>query len=267
MDVQSLFEPILKIAMIFLRAGSLWMFFPIFSQGGIPGNVRLFGGIAFSAALLPLAGPKLPTWSVVAPPDMATMAGFIAREFLVGAGMALAVRWIYASITGASHWVGTQMGFSAGGLLDPEFQASDTSWSEFNQWVATILFFSCGGHLFLIQALATSYSFDLSQFSQTFFDGSQHGAFWIEMGRAFFIWMLKLSGPMVVVLLILQAALGVLSKFVPQINVWSVSIPVTIGAGVLVFSILSPLYGDALGELFKYEIQAQTLWMRAIGGR
>ena len=72
---------------------------------------------------------------------------------------------------------------------------------------------------------------------------------------------------MVVVLLLLQAALGILSKFIPQINIWSVSIPVTIGVGIMLFIILSPIYADALGGLFNVEKESNYLWLKAMGAR
>ena len=131
---------------------------------------------------------------------------------------------------------------------------------------SVVLFFGVGGHLLLIQAMADSYRFDFSEF-MAHITGPVAGEFWIVTGSNFFKWMLRLSGPMVVVLLLLQAALGILSKFIPQINIWSVSIPVTIGVGIALFIILSPVYGDALTALFSAGRETHYLWLKAMVGR
>ena len=117
-----LVTPILQILMISLRAGSLWMFFPIFGNARIPHMVRLSGALTLSTALLPMAGPQLPKWSLTHAPALYDLVSFVAREFLLGAGMGLAARWIFSTVQASAHWVGMQMGFSAGGHLDPEYQ-------------------------------------------------------------------------------------------------------------------------------------------------
>lgn len=266
-SVPALFDHVIRIVMVLMRVGALWSFFPIFGQNSIPRPVRMAGAVTLAVALLPTAVSHLPAWTLARPPLAGELVLFALREFAIGAGMGLAARWIFSVVMTAAHWAGMQMGFSAGGALDPEFQGSDTSWAEFHQWIGMIIFFGIGGHLFLIQALGDSYQFDMSQFGTRLMDPQAGGAFWIEVGSRFFSWMLRLAGPVVVVLLVIQAALGILSKFIPQINVWTVSIPVTIGAGVVVFALLSPMYGDALASLFNLSRETTYLWLKAVGVR
>jgi flagellar biosynthesis protein FliR len=266
-DPGALFDFVLKILMVSLRAGSLWLFFPVFSQPGIPGIVRITGAFAISVALIPVASPHLPAWSSAHLPGMAESFFFVLRELVIGAGMGLVSKWIFSSILAAAHWAGTQMGFSVGGLVDPEFQTDDSAWARFHQWVGIMLFLAVGGHFLLIEALAESYRHDLSNVLVRLGDPQAGLHFWAEIGGRFFTWMLKLAGPIAVVSLVLQAALGVLSKFVPQINIWAVSFPITIGVGVLVFTMLSPHYGDALVGLFNVTRESNYLWLRFLGAR
>jgi flagellar biosynthetic protein FliR len=267
MDVAGLFDPILKILLISLRAGALWMFFPVFGQATVPAPVRLAGALTLSVALLPLAGPHMPAWTLARPPETGVAVLFLIRELGIGMGMGLVSRWFFSSSMSAAHWVGQQMGFSMGGVIDPEFGSHDTSWAQFHQWISVMMFFAVGGHVFLIQAIADSYSIDFTFFFRNVANPEIGGRFWSEVGFGFFTWMLRLAGPLAAVLLLLQGALGILSRFVPQINVWTVSIPITIGAGVLVMVLLSPMYGDALGALFTVEREYAYIFMRAMGTR
>ena len=267
MTVDGLFLPILQVVMVLMRVGALWMFFPIFSQGTIPAPVRLAGALTLSLALLPLAGPHLPPWTLQALPGNGEIASFVFREFVIGAGMGLSARWMFSAVVAAAQWVGTQMGFSSAGLFDPEFGQSDSSWADFHQWVAITLFLAIGGHWWLIQAIADSYQFDFANWFARLSELQRGSAYWAELGTSFFVWMLKLSAPLAVVLLLIQAALGILSKFIPQMNIWSVSLPITIAAGVFLFSVLSPMYGDALTQLFGSTREVSQTWIRFLGTR
>jgi len=263
---QDLFIPILQILVISVRVGSLWIFFPVLGQAQLPTTVRLAGALTLSIALRPLAAPYLPQWTLAQMPELHEFVYVIAREFVIGAGMGLVSKWMFTTAFASAQWIGGQMGFSQGGIINPEFDSSESAWAEFNQWIALMVFLSIGGHWLFIQAIADSYALDLSNiFTQL--TNIKAAEFWIEIGRRFFFWMLKLAGPLMVVLLLLQGALGVLSRFIPQINMWIVSIPLTLGVGVFVFSLLSPMYGDALQTLFAATHESNYMWLKFIGGR
>jgi len=267
LNAETLFTPMLLVVLTFIRVGSLWMFFPILSQANIPMIVRVASGLTLSVALQPLVAGALPVWSLNAMPQISEVLYFVTREFLIGAGMGLVARWFFAAVMSGAQWVGYQMGFSQGSVMNPEFGQNESAWAEFHHWVAVILFFSIGGHWLMIDAVAQSYRFDMTHFFDNLLNPQRGTAFWIDIGSHFFVWMFKLSGPVVVVLLLLQAAMGVLSRFVPQINIWLVSIPVTIGVGVFTFAAISPMYGDVLGELFKSMGEGQYYWLKFVGVR
>ncbi len=262
-----LLTPILKIAMISLRMGALWIFFPIFSQATISVRIRMMGMLVLSTAIYNRVQGTLPNWSLELLPSNADLLAFTARELFIGAGMGLVAKWVYSAVVAAGHWVSAQMGFGVAGMFDPETQVSESAWADFHQWLGVMVFFSIGGHYFFIQALADSYAFDMSHTFETLLDANRSAQLWSEVGSRFFLWMLKLSAPMAVVLLMLQMAMGVLSKFVPQINLWSVSLPLTLGVGVLVFTFFSPMYGDALHALLKSNNEVPYLWIKFLGAR
>ena len=91
------------------------------------------------------------------PRIVVTGAGIISP---IGAGMGLVSKWMFSACVASAQWAGTQMGFSVGGVIDPEMHSSDSAWAQFNQWVGIMLFLAVGGHYTLIQALADSYQFN-----------------------------------------------------------------------------------------------------------
>jgi flagellar biosynthetic protein FliR len=267
MNFAELLDPIFTIFLVVCRVGALWIFFPIFGSLSVPPQVRVAGALVLSVALAPLVGPFLPAWSIAKLPGTLELVSFVVREFLVGALMGLVARWMFSVAIASAHWVGMQMGFAMGDMFNPETGANESAWAEMHNWIAMVLFLGIGGHYLLIQALRDSYALDPSLFLTRIMDPGLAPQFWTEVGSQFFIWMIRLAGPMVVVLFLLQAGLGVLSKFIPQINIWIVSIPITIGLGVFAFSLLSPMYGDALGQLFEAQQGSSRMVLKFLGGR
>lgn len=262
-----LLEIVFDILWVVLRVGAAWMFFPVLSHPSIPMTVRSSMALAFSVALYPLVKSSLPEWSPLAPPALGILVLDVMKELTLGIGMGLVSRWVFTSIMAAAQWVGMQIGFSSGSVVDPESGNQETSWAEFHNWIGIMFFFGVGGHYWILQALTDSYLFNFSTMFERLTDAKMSFGFWSEVGTQFFVWMLKLSGPLVVATLLLQIALGVLSKFIPQINVWLVSIPITLGAGVFLFTILSPMYGNAIEEVLLGFRESQYMWLNFVGVR
>lgn len=256
---------LLSVALISVRVAALFVAFPFFSHSAIPANVKVFSTMALAVALYPAVSTSLPQWSFTALPLMSEIVFRVIAEFAVGIGMGLVSRWLFASALASAHWVGVQMGFSMGGVFSPDIGEDSSSWAEYLNWMALLIFLSVGGHHFILSALKDSYMVNPAQVFSSLAAPERGTMFWVEVGGMFFNWMLKLSAPMIVVVLLMQAGLGVLSKFIPQVNLWIVSIPVTLGVGVFVFSLLSPMYGDALGELFKIEHEFLYSWLKYLG--
>jgi flagellar biosynthesis protein FliR len=267
MNAAGLFEPIIKIVMILFRVAGFWMFFPWVLSLSIPPIIRVSSALALSLALLPVVGNSLPTWTMAQAPTLAQIVAFGTKEVIIGVALALVGRWFFAAILGASQWVGMQVGFSAAALMNPDFESGDTSWAQFHGWIGLMLYFAVGGHFMTLSALIDSYQFDFSNILERVSSQEAGFQFWTTIGQSFFVWMLKLSGPIVVVTLILQAALGVLSKFIPQINIWTVSIPITLAVGILLSSVIIANYSEVLSGLFKDARGGQDLLLRYLGTR
>lgn len=265
MPTEIMYTYLLSIALISVRVAALFIAFPFFAHAAIPMNIKVFATMAISVALYPAVSSHLPHWSFSHLPLMSEIISRATIEFIIGIGMGLVAKWIFTSAIASAHWMGVQMGFSMGGVFSPEIAEDSSSWAEYLNWMAILIFLSVGGHHLILSALKDSYQVDLNSAWSSLAAVDRGGRFWVEIGTTFFSWMLKLSAPMVVVVLLLQAGLGVLSKFVPQVNLWIVSIPITLGLGVFVFTLLSPMYGDALTELFKVQHEFLYSWLRYLG--
>ena len=67
---------------------------------------------------------------------------------------------------------------------------------------------------------------------------------------------LQLSLPIVAALLITNVALGILTRAAPQLNIFGIGFPVTLGVGLLVISLILPYLGTPIQNLFNQGIEA-----------
>jgi flagellar biosynthetic protein FliR len=253
------------LACVAVRVSSLFLFFPFFSSMRIPFMVKAAACFLFSIALLEKAKTSFPVEIIQMKASAGFLIFFVIRELLVGAGMGLIAKAFYDCCIASAEWIGLQMGFNMSAMMDPMGDQHQSSWAIFHDWLAMMVYLSLGGQWWSLRAIADSYQINTESIFQMLADSSRASALWIQVGQQFFFWMVKLAGPMLAVVMFLQFSMGILSKFIPQINLWTVSVPLTLGIGIFAFSVFSPMYGDILGSLFSAQKDGIEMWLRFLG--
>lgn len=209
----------------FLRALALFSAMPILGTRNVPMPVRigLAGLIAFAAQ------PTLPVAPVVAL-DSALAITLIVQQAVIGLSLGFAVRLVFASIEFAGEVIGLQMGLNFAGFFDPISAATATATSRFFGTTVAWLFIVINGHLLVIAALVQSFS--------AFPVGPEPFAFLHQVqpqrwGAELFSTGLWIALPLITMLLFVNLVLGAISRVAPQINIFAVGFPVTLGVGLL----------------------------------
>jgi flagellar biosynthesis protein FliR len=242
--------------LVSLRAGCILYFCPPWDSRFIPVVVRVFSILGLSLAITPVVSPYLPpfptTWS----------AGvlLVIREFLIGLGIGLVFRFIFAGVEMAGNLVATQMGFGMATLLDPQTQAQNTILAEMLVLVATLIFLAMYGHHALLRLLVQS--FQEVPLATGFSLPDSLFAYIPNLGRLMYGLGVQLLAPVLALLFLIQLALGLVARAVPQIQVMMVSFPLTIGLGLFFFSLTLMVAGPVLVDQF---ITLQIPLARIIG--
>ena len=209
----------------FLRALALFSAMPILGTRNVPMRVRigLAGLIAFAAQ------PTLPVSPVVAL-DSALAITLVVQQAIIGLSLGFAVRLVFASIEFAGEIIGLQMGLNFAGFFDPISAATATASSRFYGTTVAWLFIVLNGHLLVIAALVQSFS--------AFPVGPEPFAFLHQVqpqrwGSELFSTGLWIALPLITMLLFVNLVLGAISRVAPQINIFAVGFPVTLGVGLL----------------------------------
>lgn len=221
---------------------------PLIGQARVPMRVRVGLGLAITVAVAPMLPPLPP----VAP---ASAAGtlILVTQAIVGLAVGFAMRLVFAAIEMAGDVAGTQMGLGFALFFDPGNVQHTPLLGQFLGLVATLTFVALNGHLMIVAALADS--FRLIPIATGPLTGSMFETL-ARYGAIVFSAALQLSLPLVVTMLVVNLALGVLTRAAPQLNIFAVGFPVTLaigfGALLLALPFFAPVFERLFFETFRF---------------
>ncbi len=221
---------------------------PPFGNNAIPRQIKLMLGVALAMIVAPTIG-KLPG----ADPLSLTGMLILTQQFVIGLAMGFVMRIMFAGIEMAGEVAGMTMGLGFATFFDPMTQGRNSAISQFLVLTATLLFLTLNAHLAMLSALVESFS-TIPIASDLKSGFSMYRL--VIWGEQIFITGLKLSLPIVAALLITNIALGILTRAAPQLNIFGIGFPITIGVGFLMLTLLMPYLGTPLEKLFQQGLNA-----------
>jgi|SRR5450830_35171 len=234
-----------KVLLLSLRIGAVFMMTPLLAPASVPSIVRLLFILGLAAAL----SQALPAIALAEPELHGSVMLILAAltELALGATLAVGILVAFSAFAVAGRLLDIQIGFGIGQVLDP---ASNTQapilTTSFNQ-IALLVFFLVNGHHALLRGLAYS----LERFPL--------GRAWpldaalvplIRQMAGLFSLAFSLAAPVVFCLLLVEMALGVLARNLPQMNMLALGIPVKIVVGMLALSVWFAGIGDAMSRIY-----------------
>ena len=213
----------------FLRALALFTALPVLGTRSVPARVRI-GLAAFIALAAQPSLPVLPEVALRVSLDSPLALMLVVQQLVIGLSLGFAVRVVFAAVEFAGELIGLQMGLNFAGFFDPLSAATATATSRFFGTTVAWLFIVANGHLLVVAALVQSFS--------AFPVGPEPFAFLHQMqpqrwGAEIFSTGLWIALPLVTMLLFVNLVLGAISRVAPQINIFSIGFPVTLGVGLL----------------------------------
>lgn len=228
------FDPELLL-ICFLRVSGFIFTAPVFGTKLIPSLVKIWFSVLLAFALMPLAAAALDL------PPFGSPAYFIiaGREVLIGILMGFVCTFFVHAVEFAGHVLGLQMGFAASTLFDPMSRSEVSVIGRFQGLVAVVLFLVMNGHHVLLSSFASSFSIlppSMSSFA------AAAGDQLINATSGIFIVAVRVAIPVVSALFMVEVGLALLSKTVPQMNIFVVGFPLKIAVGLTVLAISVPYF-------------------------
>lgn len=237
--ISPIFWPFLRVLAVFTTA-------PVFSSRAIPLRAKI--ALAFFVAFASQA--SLPDMPVVGFSDPGALA-VVVQQVAVGLAIGFAVRVVFSAVELAGEVVGFQMGLNFAAFFDPTIGAQSSAVARFFGQMTALLFLALNGHLIVLFAVIRSFqSFPVDQnFLETLAHMKIH-----HLGADLFASALWIALPMVGILMFTNLALGIVSRVAPQMNVFSVGFPITIGVGLIGIAVTLPMLDQPFMVLLERAI-------------
>jgi flagellar biosynthetic protein FliR len=218
--------------LVLARLGGLVVAAPVFGHQLVPLRVRAALAVILAVVLAPAVAAASPL-----PATLWGLAGAAATESALGALIGFTAQLIFAGVSLGGQLAGMQMGFGMFNLIDPSSHAQVTIIAEWEQLIALVLFLVLDVHHLLLQALLAS--FHTAPPGAVVLAGGGFETVFRVAGDVFGIGV-RIAAPVLIVLLMTNAALGVLARTIPQLNVFVLGFPVNVGVGLFVLGASLP---------------------------
>jgi flagellar biosynthetic protein FliR len=212
------------MAVLLVRPGLLVIGTPFL--GGLHAPVPMRIGITVLLAIV--LAPLVTLPAVV---SASTLVAVLSREVAIGLALALGIRVLVFGAELAGHLSGYQLGLSMGALIDPQTGVRNTLLAVLYANIAILVMFATNAHHALIRALADSYA--ALPVGAGGVDASMVAGIAELLGLVFIIGV-RIAAPVIVVLLIVELALGIVARVAPALNVMMSGAPLRLLVGLLV---------------------------------
>jgi flagellar biosynthesis protein FliR len=228
--------------LVSVRLGVVLVATPILSTLGLPRRVRLLVVLALAATLTAGIGAGT-SW---AQRDPAALLLAVVGEGLLGSVLAFAVLAAFAAVQFAGRIMDIQLGFGVAGLIDPATHNRAPLLGTILNLAALLTFFLVGGHLLILRGVA----FSFERIAPGTGLGAVPVAAVVEQFGTVFLFGLVLAAPVMTVVLLVDIAMAMMARTLPQLNVFIVGLPLKILVGLIVLAISVGLIAPALESLF-----------------
>lgn len=213
---------------VIIRIAAVLLLTPIEAIRVVPVHIRFV--FIFSISLL-IASHLSP--DVLPKSSMAITAGALA-EFCNGLILSLSLYAAFAVFQIAGQLLDSQMGLNAQAIINPTDHSHEPLSGRLLMMLATLFFFTLGGHRQLFLGLC--YSFQLIPPGKyLLFDGFTPV---IHQFSFMFILALMIASPIVFGLMLIDMLAGILTRNMPQLNTFFLILPVKILLGLFLLMIL-----------------------------
>lgn len=244
--------------LIFVRIAAFFVTLPLFSYQTIPAPFTI--GFSFFLAFIMFYTVDA---SAVTVDYMYLL--LLVKEVLVGLLIGFIAFLILSAVQVAGGFIDFQMGFAIANVMDPQTGAQVPITGQYLYIFALLFLLSVNGHHLLIDGIFYSYNLIPIDAFIPFHDGSI-AYFVINTFNQMFLIAFQMAIPIVGCLFLVDVALGIIARTVPQLNVFVVGLPLKIFMSFVVILFFLSLYIGLVRNLFETMFEVMQELMQLFGG-
>lgn len=239
--IELIFSQYQLFLLVMVRTSGIFIFSPFFSSQNIPNIMKI--GLSFSVSLL--ISSVLPF-----PEDLTNevLVLLIFKELMVGIIIGFISYAFFSAFYVMGQIIDMKIGFGMVNVVDPQNRTQVPLMGNFYYILSFLILLSINGHHSVISALVDSYTFiPIGSFKYT---GDTMSLLTNTLVKSFEIGF-KLSTPIVAIIFLTDIVLGIMSKTIPQMNVFVVGMPLKVIIGLLIILISMPVFFSAINGIFE----------------
>lgn len=174
-----------------------------------------------------------------------TMAGLLCKEVLIGAVIAVLLSFPFWVMHATGSLIDNQRGATISSTLSPLSGLDTSELANFFQMTAVAIILQAGGINIFVKMLYESYQ----MFNPTTFDVPDFSEVMYLLGRLT-VESFRFASPVVTIFLVTEVMLGLLARYTPQLNAFSIALSIKSTVGFVVLLIyFSPILPDEILKL------------------
>ncbi|MBB6449286.1 flagellar biosynthetic protein FliR [Geomicrobium halophilum] len=245
--------------LVFVRILAFLATLPVFSYRNVPNIFKVSFAIFFASIIFfTLDVPEL---------DIdATFFLLIIKEMLMGLLIGLVAAILFYAIQVAGAFIDVKIGFLVANVIDPQTGAQSPLTGGFLYAFAVLILFVTDGHHLLLDGIFYSYTYIPVNEMGVNFGSESVMKTAVEAFSTMFIIAFQMSFPIVGTLFLVDVALGVMSRAVPQMNVFVVGLPLKIFLGLPVIMLTLPGFFWLVSNLVDEIVVTMRTLLQLFGG-
>jgi flagellar biosynthetic protein FliR len=244
--------------LVLVRVAAFFVTLPLFSYRTIPNQFKI--GIAFFLTFIMFTNIDVSSVNIEG-----IYFFLLLKEAAVGLLIGLIAYIIIAAIQIAGGFIDFQMGFAIANVMDPQTGAQSPLTGQYFYIIALLFLLSVDGHHLLIDGVFYSYAtVPIDQFIPFHNEGIVE--FVIDAFNKMFLIAFQMAIPIVGCLFLVDVALGIIARAVPQLNVFVVGLPIKIFVSFVAILFYLSLYMLLVRLLFSTMFETMRGLMQLFGG-
>ncbi|CAA2107826.1 hypothetical protein MBUL_04357 [Methylobacterium bullatum] len=232
----------------FARIGTLMMLLPGLGEQSVSPRIRLAFALLVSLILFPMVRPLLPMQgAALAAPGLISL---LIGELLIGLVLGLTVRMVLAALQTTGVIVSQQLGLSYAMTVDPTQGGQQAALGNFLMMLGITLILATDLHHVALDAIGRSYVMLPPDGVLAMGEAAQLAL--RAMARGFLL-AVQISAPFIAFGILFNVGLGVLSRLMPQMQVFFIAVPASVLIGMLIlFGSLGIMMSVFLDDIGRY---------------
>jgi flagellar biosynthetic protein FliR len=213
--------------LVFLRASAFLLVLPFFTMANFPVTMRVAVGAIVALLLAPIL-PAFPLDKL----DFISVLGVMAQEVSIGLLLGFVSRMIFYAVDIAGSIISTEMGLNLASIFDPTTQQSSQIAGTILSLLATVVMLTLNLHHWLLLGFERTYvvlPIGGAHLNNALFENVV-----AQTSRVFMV-ALQISAPVIAVSFVITLIFAVLSRAVPEMNVFTEMFGFRVVGGLVVF--------------------------------